>query len=441
MGTKVRFTEGRLQRFACPAGKQYGIHLDAETPGLGVRVTENAARSYIFEARVHGKTVRVTIGDVRSWPLAKARAEARGLATLVDRGIDPRDEADQKRVEAGAAQAEERRNSLLFAAVWQTYIATNKGRWGERHRAAHRYFAQAGGEKKRHSDETTVPGPLAALMTLKLAELTPERIARWIESERKERPTSAASSFRLLRAFVNWTREVPEYKSIVPTDACTARAVRDVLPSPQTKEGDCLQREQLPAWFQAVQKLGNPVISAYLQGLLLTGARREEIGSLRWGDVDFQWNSLTIRDKMDGQRTIPLTPFVASLLCALPRRNEWVFSSPAAKDGRMVEPRIAHNSALEAAGLPHVSLHGLRRSFGTLAEWVEIPTGVVAQIQGHKPSALAEKHYRRRPLDLLRSWHGKLEAWVLEQAGIAFAAPNGGRLGVVNVDGSVTPAA
>ena len=28
--------------------------------------------------------------------------------------------------------------------------------------------------------------------------------------------------------------------------------------------------------------------------------------------------------------------------------------------------------------------------------------GVVAQIQGHKPSALAEKHYRRRPLDLLR---------------------------------------
>ena len=54
----------------------------------------------------------------------------------------------------------------------------------------------------------------------------------------------------------------------------------------------------------------------------------------------------------------------------------------------------------------------------TLAEWVECPVGVVAQIQGHKPSATAEKHYRRRPLDLLRMWHIKIEAWILEQAGI-----------------------
>ena len=37
---------------------------------------------------------------------------------------------------------------------------------------------------------------------------------------------------------------------------------------------------------------------------------------------------------------------------------------------------------------------------------------------GHKPSALAEKHYRRRPLDLLRAWHSKIEGWILEQAGI-----------------------
>jgi intergrase/recombinase len=60
----------------------------------------------------------------------------------------------------------------------------------------------------------------------------------------------------------------------------------------------------------------------------------------------------------------------------------------------------------------------LRRSFGTLSEWVEVPVGVVAQIQGHAPSALAEKHYRRRPLDLLRVWHTKIEAWILEQAGM-----------------------
>jgi integrase len=139
---------------------------------------------------------------------------------------------------------------------------------------------------------------------------------------------------------------------------------------------------------------------------------------LRWTDVDFKWNTLAIGDKVEGDRDIPLTPYLSQLLRELPRQNEWVFSSKTAKDGRLVEPTIAHRKALKQAGLPHVSVHGLRRSFGTLAEWVEMPTGVVEQIMGHKPSAIAEKHYRRRPIDLLRQWHTKLENWILKEAGL-----------------------
>ena len=40
------------------------------------------------------------------------------------------------------------------------------------------------------------------------------------------------------------------------------------------------------------------------------------------------------------------------------------------------------------------------------------------QIMGHKPSATAERHYRVRPLDLLRQWAERYEAWILEQASI-----------------------
>jgi hypothetical protein len=51
---------------------------------------------------------------------------------------------------------------------------------------------------------------------------------------------------------------------------------------------------------------------------------------------------------------------------------------------------------------------------------------------GHKPSATAEKHYRVRPLDLLRMWHTKIEGWILEQAGVTFeAAHEPGTLRVV----------
>jgi integrase len=113
---------------------------------------------------------------------------------------------------------------------------------------------------------------------------------------------------------------------------------------------------------------------------------------------------------------------VAHLLSWLPRRpkNPYVFTSPGAASGRLQDARANHTRALKVAGLPHVTLHGLRRSFGTLSEWVDVPVGVVAQIQGHKPSAIAEKHYRVRPLDMLRMHHERIEAWMLEQAGIQF---------------------
>lgn len=70
-----------------------------------------------------------------------------------------------------------------------------------------------------------------------------------------------------------------------------------------------------------------------------------------------------------------------------------------------------------AARLPSLSIHGLRRNCGALAEWCEVPVGVVAQIMGHKPTALAERHYRVRPLDPLRQWHERIEEGILEQAG------------------------
>jgi intergrase/recombinase len=49
---------------------------------------------------------------------------------------------------------------------------------------------------------------------------------------------------------------------------------------------------------------------------------------------------------------------------------------------------------------------------------VEAPAGVVAQIMGHRPSAIAEKHYRCRSIDLLRLWHAKIESWMVGQAKI-----------------------
>jgi hypothetical protein len=88
----------------------------------------------------------------------------------------------------------------------------------------------------------------------------------------------------------------------------------------------------------------------------------------------------------------------------------------ARSEGEIAEPRIVRNKAL-TVGIPIVTIQGLCRSFASLSEWGECPMGVVAKIQGHKPSAFAETHCRRRSLDLLRMWHDKIEAWMVAQAG------------------------
>jgi integrase len=217
---------------------------------------------------------------------------------------------------------------------------------------------------------------------------------------------------------LNWADGEERYQDTVNVDRLFKnQKIRKALPVSKPKQ-DALEGQHLPLWFKAVQSIGNPVIAAYLQGLLITGARREELAGLTWEDLDFQWNSIRIKDKVEGERVIPLTPYLAYLLQSLPRRNEWVFSSPQAKSGRLQDPYRNHANALALAGLPPISLHGLRRSFGSLSEWVECPVGIVAQIQGHKPSATAEKHYRVRPLDLLRLWHTKIEKKILQFGGL-----------------------
>lgn len=418
---RERLTPDRIRRFTCPNDAKQAFLWDTDAPRLAVRATAGA-KSFVFEAKLNRQTVRVTIGDVRAWNLDDARAEARRLQTLIDQGVDPRQEKAERIAVAEAKREEARRVEAPALEAWVAYLDARKARWSDRHLADHESVSTEGGETRTRGrrpgeSDKTQQGALRPLLLLPLAGIDADRVRAWLEDEAAKRPTHAALAFRLLRAFLSWAADRPEYRSQVQADACAAKVARDTLPKKAAKD-DCLQREQVALWFAHVRQIHNPVIAAFLQTALLTGARREEVAGIQWADVDFQWKSITIKDKVEGERTIPLTPYVAGLLASLPRRNEWVFSSPTAADGRLQEPRIAHNKALTAAGLPPLSIHGLRRSFGTLSEWVEVPAGIVAQVMGHKPSATAEKHYRRRPLDLLRMWHVKIEAWILEQAGI-----------------------
>lgn len=423
--SKIKFTTGRVNDFSCPPDKQQTFIWDSESPGLGLRATQGA-KSYIYQGKLNGKAVRITIGDVKTWSIKDAQAEARRLQTLIDAGQDPRQVKAEKIAKAEAAKeqakAEEIRNSLLALSAWDEYLSSNQDYWGERHYRDHINLSQAGGQPKKRGTGLTVQGVLYPLLQMRMVDINASALADWQKREAATRANNARQGFEMFRAFWRWCGQHKVYAQVIDVQAVENQELRKKVPSRKAKKFDVLQRAHLKDWFAAVRDLSNPVVSAYLQGLLLTGARREELAELKWSHVDFKLGAMWIKDKVDAEgRMIPLTPYLRSLITGLPRRNEWVFSSPTAADGRLGEPRSGHNRALDAAGLEHVTLHGLRRTFASLAEWVEMPVGVVAEIMGHAPNATAEKHYKSRPLELLAIWHTKYEAWILEQAGVEFS--------------------
>ena len=420
-------TAGLIERLQCPPDKAQAFLRDRKAPTLRVRVTTAGAKAFVLEAKLGRQTIRRTIGDVRSWSIEAARAEANRQRVLIDKGTDPR-ELDRLEVQARQVQAEvEATQARTVGQVWAEYVEARRPRWGELHYRDHVAKAKPGGEpaaRGRRGRGETVGGPLYPLMSLKLADLTPSALSVWAEGQTQSRPTATRLSWRLLRGFLNWCSEQPQYASALPAqNPAKAKVVREVLGKPKAKQ-DVLQREQLSAWFAGVGQLQNVSAAAYLRALLITGARPGELLALKWTDVNWKWKGLTIRDKVEGEREIPLPPYVAHLLSSLPRINEWVFASPSPAAGMasraMSTPHKPHEKACTVAGIDGLTLHGLRRSFKSLTEWLEIPAGVVAQIMGHKPSATAEKHYTVRPLDLLRVHHERIEAWVLEQAAVPF---------------------
>lgn len=470
LGAPCSLTAGAIERLACPPGKAQAFLRDCEGNGLRVRVTANGAKAFVFEQSLKNRTIRRTIGSVEAWSIGEARAEAAKLAVLLDAGTDPRElereqaeakaaAAAEKAAHAAAAAAQAAADALTVGEAWARYIAERRPHWGERTYADHLKSTQEGGRDRLRGEGTTKPGPLAPLMPLRLVDLTPAAVEAWAAKEAKDRPARVRLALRLLKAFLRWADAEPDLKGKADPAAAGSKKAREAAGRAKRKD-DCLQREQLAAWFKHVRAIGNPVIGAYLQALLLTGARREELAALRWEDVNTQWRGMALKDKIEGRRPVPLTPYVAHLLAGLPRRNGWVFSSTralaldpknakrralrhakagteapagdsstASASGRITAPDIAHRQACAAAGLQGLTLHGLRRSFASLCEWLDIPGGVSAQIQGHAPQGVREQNYIRRPLDLLRVHHEKIEAWILKEAGIDFAPATAAKAG------------
>lgn len=418
----TELTAGVIERLTCRSDtKSQAFLRDTKAPGLRVRVTNTGAKAFVFEAKLNRQTIRRTIGDVRSWSIEQARTEARRLAVVLDNGQDPREIERQKQAEKATAVAVANAQAVTVGDVWPTYLAQGKPKrrdaWKPGYRADLEAMAAPGGEKKKRGKGLTRPGPLFPLMAIALVDVNEDNLKSWFDSEVLKSKHQAARALMMFRGFLRWCSARPEYRRLTDRDAGRAAAIVENLPR-NTRRTDALEAAQVRGWWAGVEQLSNRTASVYLRALLLTGARREELAALKWADVDVQWHKLTVADKVDATRTIPLSPYLAQLLATLPRTNEFVFASTG-KAGRITDTRASHSKALRSAAIDGLTIHGLRRSFSLLGEAAGAPAGAIAQVMGHKPSATAEG-YRPRSVDTLRPFLAQIEAHILELAGVQF---------------------
>lgn len=421
---RVRLTAGRIESFACPPGKSQAFLWDTDAPALALRVTPTGRRTFVFEARLAGESMRIAIGTVTDWPLGEARKRAQELKRLVDAGIDPREEERKRQQQRAAEAAREAAEELTVRSAWLRYMEEGKPKrrdaWKPRYLADMQRMTAPGGEPKKRGSGLTLPGHITPLLSLRLSQIDEDRLTAWFLAESRRSKHQATRALMMFRGFLRWCSIQPEYRRLVSTEVAKGAAIMDNLPETKRRT-DALEAAQVSGWWAAVAQLPNQVASAYLRALLLTGARREEMAALKWADVDFRWQKITIADKVGDTRTFPLTSYLSKLLQGLPRAkgsdgeaSPFVFAS-ASKTGRIADPRSSHERALAAAGIDGLTLHGLRRSFSLLGEAAGAPAGAIAQVMGHRPSATAEG-YRPRSVDALRPYLQRIEDHVLALA-------------------------
>ncbi|MES2977912.1 MAG: tyrosine-type recombinase/integrase [Pseudomonadota bacterium] len=432
-------THGLLDRAECPPGLPFVLLRCADKKGLRLRITKAGGKHWQFETRVKGKLFTRSLGEWDAISIGKAQEEAHRLRGQTESGKDPRDierQADEAEAAKAAAEqaAQEAQAAAALAAsvaaaarnltvgdVWPNYLEEGRPKrrdaWKPRYLADLKEMAAPGGVPKKRGQGVTRPGPLYPLLAMRLCEVNEDTLKDWIDGEAKSGKHQAARALMMFRGFMRWCSSKPQYRAMTDRDAGRAAAILESLPG-KSQRSDALEDAQVSGWWSGVEQLNNRTASVYLRALLLTGARREEMAALKWSHVDFRWSKLTIADKVDATRTIPLTPYLAQLLATLPRTSEFVFASTG-KAGRIMDTRASHTTALLSAGITGLTIHGLRRSFSLLGEAAGAPAGAIAQVMGHRPSGTAES-YRPRSVDALRPYLAKIEAHILNRAGVSF---------------------
>jgi integrase len=335
----MKLTSKSIAALSLSDGKNEEFHWDDAMPGFGIRLRGKTRRWYV-QYRVGAQQRRECLGDMRKVPLDAARDAARVRFGEAAKGIDP------KAAEA-KARAEAKVEKLTLKKIVERYLKIKADQ------VRPRTFAQA----KLHLENYFGSLEHKPIGLIKRADAA---VALQDIIQNHGRVAAARARTNLSSCFV-WAMK----EGLCETNPTIATN----NPAAGIKSRDrVLTDQEIAAVWRAC---GEDDFGRIVRLLILTGCRREEIGDLKWSDVDTCIMTIAgSRTKNHKALVLTLPPLAMDILKSAPRRagrdyafgggrygfNAWSYSTMA------MNARIA---AAEGKPLPHWTLHDLRRSFRT----------------------------------------------------------------------------
>jgi integrase len=349
-------TVASVERLKPPAQGQCD-HFDKGYPGLALRISYGGAKTWVYFYRLHGKQHRMTLGRFPGMELAKARAAWQEARKLQSKGENP-------------ARAKPIRP--------RTFIAVADD-WLKRDQAENRSYA----EVKRVIDRDVTPlwgdRPIESITRADVLELLDG-----IEDR------GALTLSRRLKAHLHRLFRWSVQRGIIASNPAADLPKR----GKSVKRDRKLSDDELAAVWRAADKIGWPFGPA-IRLLILTAARREEIGALRWTEI-VEANRIELtgaRTKSGEPHMIPLCRPARELVRTLPRLKDcdYVFSTtgktPVSGWSRAKELLdAAVGKERQQGGQEPPSpwrIHDLRRTAATAMQRLKVSLPVVESVLGH----------------------------------------------------------
>jgi integrase len=379
-------------------GKQV-FYRDSQLKGFGLRVGATT-KTYIAEAKVNGKVVRVSIGKHGVFTAEQARERARQLLALMSSGTNPND-----------IKAEKKAKGIILHQAFEDFQNTRKGL-----------------KPRTLKDYTRIMNTdLSDWKHKPLLEITKDMVSlRHTEIGRKS-PAQANLTMRFLRSLFNFAAgRYEDRKGNTFLHENPVRRLSQTRAWFRIKQRQTvIERHNLGSWLKAVVGLKNDhtgpkreIVRDYLLVLLFTGLRRQEAAKLLWKDVDLKNKTLTVRDTKNHQdHVLPLSTFLWSIferLKKLDLSSPYVFPGEG-KEGHIVEPKKQVVRVIRESRVSF-TLHDLRRTFITIAESLDIPHYAVKRLANHKMGNDVTAGYIIPNVDRLREPMQKITNHILKMS-------------------------